>query len=58
MEISINEEEGRIIHHKRIEDEEETETDRTKEDGLTIAEQTREFVCLRCHKPILTNEVN
>ncbi|KAL0716455.1 hypothetical protein Bca4012_065777 [Brassica carinata] len=56
MDISRNEEEGRIIHHKRTEDEEETETDRAKDDRLTIAEQTRELVCLHCHKPIPTNE--
>ncbi|KAG2314972.1 hypothetical protein Bca52824_018094 [Brassica carinata] len=48
MDISRNEEEGRIIHHKRTEDEEETETDR----------QTRELVCLHCHKPIPTNEAS
>ncbi|KAL0854559.1 hypothetical protein Bca101_059711 [Brassica carinata] len=58
MDISRNEEEGRIIHHKRTEDEEETETDRAKDDRLTIAEQTRELVCLHCHKPIPTNEAS
>ncbi|KAF8094700.1 hypothetical protein N665_0355s0013 [Sinapis alba] len=52
MEISRNEEEDRIA--TRTEDEEETETET---DGLTIAEQTGEFVCLHCHKPIPTNEI-
>ncbi|KAF8117241.1 hypothetical protein N665_0012s0242 [Sinapis alba] len=43
MKISRDEEEGHLIRQRREEDENETETDRAKEDSLTILELNREL---------------